>query len=164
MLLERAETWARTEGLRRELGASAMKLLKGMNLGGFMQFAVNAFIGYLDEDKLGTMIQGFILTKVAELKVPYTQQRVALMNGLRSGLSQLVERLTETGQLDAIRDGMLESLQLDEKIAGIIDTWREKGLSLFIPSPFRIPSGLLSSASLIDWKTTKTSSRRQSIG
>ena len=127
LLLERAETWARTEGLRRELGASAMKLLKGMNLGGFMQFAVNAFIGYLDEDKLGTMIQGFILTKVAELKVPYTQQRVALMNGLRSGLSQLVERLTETGQLDAIRDGMLESLQLDEKIAGIIDAWREKG-------------------------------------
>ena len=104
-----------------------MKLLKGMNLGGFMQFAVNAFIGYLDEDKLGTMIQGFILTKVAELKVPYTQQRVALMNGLRSGLSQLVERLTETGQLDAIRDGMLESLQLDEKLAGIIDAWREKG-------------------------------------
>ncbi|MFC5653158.1 DUF445 domain-containing protein [Paenibacillus solisilvae] len=133
LLLERAQTWARTDELRRQLGVTAMQLLKGLNLGGLMQFAVNAFIGYLDEDKLGTMIQGFLLTKIAELKVPYTEQRVALINGLRSGLSQLVERLTETGQLDAIRDGLLDSLQLDEKIAGMIEAWREKGVE-FIQS------------------------------
>ena len=38
---------------------SAMQLVKSLNLGGLMQFAINAFIGYLDEDKLGTMVQSF---------------------------------------------------------------------------------------------------------
>ncbi|BBH22879.1 hypothetical protein Back11_42240 [Paenibacillus baekrokdamisoli] len=128
LLLERAETWASSEALRRELGASAMQLVKSLNLGGLMQFAVNAFIGYLDEDKLGTMVQSFILNKIAELKVPSTQRRAALMNGLRKGLVQLLDNLSESGQINTLRDRMLDSFQMEEKITDLIVAWREKGV------------------------------------
>ncbi|SEO36931.1 DUF445 domain-containing protein [Paenibacillus sp. OV219] len=129
LLLERAEEWAGTEGMRRELGNSAMQLVKGLNLGGLMQFAVNAFIGYLDEDRLGTMLQSFILNKINELKVPDTQRRATIMQHLHSGLEMIITRLSETGQLDQLRDELLNAFDLEGELARLFETLREKGIA-----------------------------------
>ncbi|AZN39329.1 DUF445 domain-containing protein [Paenibacillus albus] len=129
LLLERVEVWAGTEGMRRELGNSAMQLVKGLNLGGLMQFAVNAFIGYLDEDRLGTMLQTFILNKIHELKVPDTQRRIAIMQHLHSGLEALITRLAETGQLDQLRDELLNAFDLEGELTRLFESLREKGVA-----------------------------------
>lgn len=129
LLLERVEEWASTEGMRRELGKSAMQLVKGLNLGGIMQFAVNAFIGSLDEDRLSRMLQNFILNKINELKVPDTQRRAAIMQHLHSGLDKLITRLAESGQLDQLRDELLNAFDLEGELTRLFEALREKGIS-----------------------------------
>ncbi|MBP3965438.1 DUF445 domain-containing protein [Paenibacillus lignilyticus] len=136
LLLERAEEWASTEGMRRELGNAAMQLVKGLNLGGLMQFAVNAFIGYLDEDRLGTMLQSFILTKIHELKVQGTDRRAVIMKHLHQGLEMLISRLAETGQLDALRDELLASFDLDGEMTRLFESLREKGIAFLHSEDF----------------------------
>ncbi|WP_165822614.1 DUF445 domain-containing protein [Paenibacillus montanisoli] len=128
LLLERAEVWVSTEGMRRELGNAVMKLVQGMNLGGLMQFAVNAFIGYLDEDRVGTMLQSFALMKVRELKIHHNEQRVAIKKHLLEGLETVISQLSETGQLLAMRDELLASFDLDGELTRLLETWREKGI------------------------------------
>ncbi|SDX32176.1 DUF445 domain-containing protein [Paenibacillus sp. CF384] len=136
LLLERAEEWASTEGMRRELGNAAMQLVKGLNLGGLMQFAVNAFIGYLDEDRLGTMLQSFILTKIHELKVQGTDRRAVIMKHLHQGLEMLISRLAETGQLDALRDELLASFDLDGEMTRLFESLRERGITFLYSEEF----------------------------
>ncbi|WP_219835114.1 DUF445 domain-containing protein [Paenibacillus sp. R14(2021)] len=136
LLLERAETWVSTEGMRRELGNAVMNLVKGLNVGGLMSFAINAFIGYLDEDKLGTMLQSFILTKIHELKVPDTQRRMLVMDKLRESLELLITRLSESGQLDVIRDELLQAFDIDGELTKLFEHLREKGIAFLHSEDF----------------------------
>ncbi|QHW31692.1 DUF445 domain-containing protein [Paenibacillus rhizovicinus] len=128
MLLERAETWVATEGMRRELGSAVMTLIKGLNLGGLMAFAVNAFVGYLEEDKLGTMLQSFILAKINELKIPDTQRRLVVMSKLREALDLLITQLAASGQLDAMRDELLNAFDIEGELYKLVELLREKGI------------------------------------
>ncbi|REE86431.1 uncharacterized membrane-anchored protein YjiN (DUF445 family) [Paenibacillus taihuensis] len=136
LLLERVEAWASTEGMRRELGNSAMQLVKSLNLGGIMQFAVNAFIASLDEDRLSRMLQNFILNKIHELKVPGTQRRAAIMQHLHSGLETLITRLAESGQLDQLRDELLNAFDLEGELSRLFEALREKGIAFLHDESF----------------------------
>ncbi|WP_308637536.1 DUF445 domain-containing protein [Paenibacillus silvisoli] len=129
LLLERAEEWVNTEGMRKEFGSAVMKLVQGMNLGGLMQFAVNAFIGYLDEDRVGTMLQSFVIMKIRELKIQSNDQRAAILKHLHDGLDTLISRLSETGQLQLMRDELIGSFDLDGELARLLEVWREKGIA-----------------------------------
>lgn len=129
LLLERAESWVATEGMRRELGNAVMTLVKGLNLGGLMSFAVNAFIGYLDEDKLGTMLQSFVMGKLEELKLQGTQRRLVVMGKLREALDILVTKLAESGQLDVMREELLDAVDIDGELGRLFENLREKGVA-----------------------------------
>ncbi|MBO7745678.1 DUF445 domain-containing protein [Paenibacillus sp. MWE-103] len=134
LLLERAETWVATEGMQRELGSAVMTLIKGLNLGGLMSFAVNAFIGYLEEDKLGAMLQQFALSKLAELKLPGTERRRIVMSKLREALDTLVTRLAESGRLDLMREELLQAFDVESELRKLFERLREKGLE-FLRAP-----------------------------
>lgn len=129
LLLTRAESWVATEGMRRELGSAVMTLIKGLNLGGLMSFAVNAFIGYLEEDKLGTMLQSFILTKIHELKIPHSQRRFIVMTKLREALDHLITELAASGRLDMMRDELLNAFDIEGELHKLVDVLREKGIA-----------------------------------
>ena len=136
LLLERVESWIATEGMRRELGSAVMTLIKGLNLGGLMSFAVNAFIGYLEEDKLGTMLQSFALSKIHELKLEGTERRMIVMSKLREALDILITQLAESGQLDAMRDELLGAFDIEGELHKLFENLREKGIAFLHDADF----------------------------
>ena len=60
--LKQAEEWLVQPETILFLGESGMKAISGIQMNGLMQFAMNAFMGYLNEDRLGGIIQGYLLT------------------------------------------------------------------------------------------------------
>lgn len=90
--LDIAERWAHQESTVRKMGELAMRSLAELETSGFMQFALNAFIGFMNEDKMGTMIQRFILTSLDSLRMPLDPNRLALLGEVRRQLEGLPDR------------------------------------------------------------------------
>ena len=61
-VIDKVEAWAIKSDTRDQLGAMALKAFEGLQSNGFMAFAVNAFIGMVNEEKIGGIIQNFVLS------------------------------------------------------------------------------------------------------
>ena len=66
-----------------------------------MQFALNAFIGYLSEEKIGVMMQTFIVNYLNTYKLPGHPNREKLLIGIRNELyalphnSKIINEITQ---------------------------------------------------------------------
>lgn len=90
--LEKAQIWVAKPETRDYLGGIAMQLISQLKVGGFMQFAVQAFLGYLSEDKLGDMAQSFLLGKIVQLRNGDDRDRSAILDLIRRELRALPDR------------------------------------------------------------------------
>src|SRR5262249_31451143 len=63
-----AAEWAAKPDTRRMLGRIAYEKTNEMKVGGFMGFAMKAFVEFTDADKLGSMIQNLLLSALADVQ------------------------------------------------------------------------------------------------
>jgi len=89
--LSLGERFAASDEMRRRMGAMALRSLEGMQLGGFMGFAVNAFAGFMNEDKLGGMLQEFLIGFLFDLRKPGNAYRDAALEAMRGAMRDLGE-------------------------------------------------------------------------
>lgn len=122
-VLDRAKEWINTPEMKRQMGGSILQLVNRLNLGGIMQFAVNAFISYLDEDKLGAMMQQFVLDKINQLQSATDEQRAALLVQVREALERLIEGLPDNEQVPIIKAKIIDALSLEQRM----QNWVEQG-------------------------------------
>lgn len=88
LLMKAGELAAKPQS-RDRMGAMAMEALKKMETGGMMGFAINAFIGFMTEEKLGGIIQDFILSNLVSLSRDDNPTRIDILDMLRSELQRL---------------------------------------------------------------------------
>jgi len=88
-VLAYAERMAVRAETREMLGGLAMKALDRLQLGGFMGFAVNAFAGFMNEDKLGGLLQDFVLSLLADLRQPGHAAREKALDAVRTAIRDL---------------------------------------------------------------------------
>jgi len=82
------------------LGSLAMQKISEARVGGFMGFAVQAFSGFMSEDKLGPIIQQLLLSAVRDLLAPGNPSRERVLGEIRSQLGRVAndEALLERGK------------------------------------------------------------------
>ncbi|WP_239616748.1 DUF445 domain-containing protein [Cohnella mopanensis] len=68
------------------LGSIAQQKLQEAKVGGLMGFAVQAFAGFMNEDKLGTMIQQLLLSSIQDLSRSGNASREKLLEEIRHQL------------------------------------------------------------------------------
>ncbi|MFC4600733.1 DUF445 domain-containing protein [Cohnella hongkongensis] len=116
--LRQGGEWASRPETARMLGTIAMQKVSEAKVGGFMGFAVQAFAGFMSEDKLGAMIQQLLLSGIRDLLLPGNPNREKLLAEIRRQLSQAAgnEALLERGKawiLDQVEHPDSERLLLD---------------------------------------------------
>ncbi|MBP1995026.1 DUF445 domain-containing protein [Paenibacillus eucommiae] len=137
-LLDKVDVWAAKEETRLQLGGLALKALEGLQGNGFMQFAVNAFIGMLNEDKVGGILQNFILSYTEELRTEGHPRREALLEVVRSELQKLEQNLQLLAELESWKEQLPGLLSLEEKIAQLLGRLRDRA-EMFVEQPEFIP-------------------------
>ncbi|CAK4829803.1 unnamed protein product [Aphanomyces euteiches] len=100
-LLEKVEYWAAQPETRDGIGRMALAALGRLEVSGLMQFALNAFIGFMNEEKLGTMIQKMVMSTLYELRQTDDARRVKIMEIIREELRQLKSNPTLLKELEA---------------------------------------------------------------
>ncbi|WP_342416416.1 DUF445 domain-containing protein [Paenibacillus sp. FSL R10-2782] len=108
--LEQAESWLLKPETGYTLGTLGMQAISGLQVSGLMQFALNAFLGYLNEERMGEMIRHFLLDQVAELKREEHPHRQAVLDGLETQLTRLATK-------DSVQEG------LNSWKNNLVDTW-----------------------------------------
>ncbi|XID94820.1 DUF445 domain-containing protein [Paenibacillaceae bacterium WGS1546] len=98
--LREGGVWAAKPETGRMLGELALRKVSEAKVGGLMGFAVQAFAGFMNEEKLGTMIQQLLLSAIHDLLLPGSESREKLLEELRAKLVELArdEGLIGTGQ------------------------------------------------------------------
>ncbi|RUT35480.1 DUF445 domain-containing protein [Paenibacillus zeisoli] len=133
LALDRADAWARQPETRDMLGKVGIEQIQQIKLGGLMQFAVNAFLGYLNEDKMGDLIQGFILKQVENFRNPDNLNRLKLLAILHVEVNHALERPELLEEIRSWKDNLLDKFDLEKKIEGYIRSLMDR-LQLFLGS------------------------------
>lgn len=133
LALDRADAWAREASTRDMLGRVGIEQIQQIKLGGLMQFAVNAFLGYLSEDKMGDLIQGFILKQVENYRDPDNLNRLKLLAILHVEVKNALERPELLEEIRSLKDNLLDKLGAAQKIEVYIESLIER-LQVYLES------------------------------
>ncbi|QJC51373.1 DUF445 domain-containing protein [Paenibacillus albicereus] len=124
--LDQAIDWISKPSTGKMLGELAQAKLQELQVGGFMGFAVQAFAGFMNEDKMGAMLQHMLLSGVKDLTTPGSRQRDALLLELRSRLIGLAEDGESLGKAKEWAALKLESAEAAEFVSAKAEELRGK--------------------------------------
>lgn len=123
-VLSRAEHWVSQDEAKDLMGRLAMQRVNSIQLNGLMKFAIGAFTSYLDEDKLGSMLQTFLLDKIREWKVPNHQERYKMLYFIQNELFNISKSPKLMDQLRELKINVIENW----KESGKLQKWIEQSL------------------------------------
>lgn len=137
-VLDKVESWAFKAETRDQLGAMALKAFEGLQSNGFMAFAVNAFIGMVNEEKLGGIIQNFLLSYIEQLRMNHHPRREAVLSFIRGELNKLERNPKLLAELETLKTKLPDMFDLDTKLSGLLARLKEKVLA-FVEQPEFVP-------------------------
>ncbi len=114
------------------LGALAVNAVSQMNTGGFMSFAMNAFAGFVSEEKLGGIIQEQLLREIVRLKNGQDSNRRWIVGELRAYAQSFGKSEEQREALEAWKTELLGGLDLTDKAAQALGDIRGR-LAVFYP-------------------------------
>jgi len=133
-VLAKAEESLSGEQLRKDLGKAAIRAVLDMPLKGILKATVPTVVSMMGEEKIGKLIQDFLVTAARDMEKPDNTSRAALLESLRNAVGSLHENSSVLDKLDGIRQEMLAGEGLDNQLRTGLQKMRSELLFL-IESP-----------------------------
>lgn len=137
-VIDKVEAWAIKSDTRDQLGAMALKAFEGLQSNGFMAFAVNAFIGMVNEEKIGGIIQNFVLSYIEQMRTKNHPRREAVLTFIRNELNKLERNPQLLAELEGLKAKLPGLFDLDEKLSGLLERLEAKAED-FVDQPDFVP-------------------------
>jgi uncharacterized membrane-anchored protein YjiN (DUF445 family) len=125
-LLEKVELWMQQPETRDGIGRMALAALSRLEVSGLMQFALNAFIGFMNEEKLGSMIQNVILSTLNELRQSDDERRIQIMAIIRDELHKIKSNITLQKELEAWKNQWVQQFDFAGSLQKLFRGLQEK--------------------------------------
>lgn len=129
-LLAKAEEVVARDEVQLELGNMASQALGSVQAKGLMGFAVNAFVGFMSEEKLGATLQNVILANLRDMQVfeEHPLRRLILAE-MRKALENLPENEAVLKGLDAAKADLPQRLNLEAQLLGWSEELRQRAIA-----------------------------------
>lgn len=127
--LKQAEEWLVKPETVYVLGESAMKAIGGIQMNGLMQFAMNAFLGYMNEEKMGAILQGYLFDRVEDMKREGSALRYKVLGLVREQASKLAFSAKVQDGLNGWKNDMLNQWDAEQTVLNKLTELRDKALS-----------------------------------
>lgn len=126
--LDQAEAWLMKPDAVYSLGEIGMKALHSVQVNGLMQFAMNALMGYLNEERLGGILQRFLYEQVQDLKYEGHPNRHHVLAGIRSQLVRLAHSHKVISGLSEWKESLLENWDAEMSVLHKMQELRDQAL------------------------------------
>ncbi|MGE7112079.1 DUF445 domain-containing protein [Lysinibacillus sp. NPDC047702] len=91
-ILIEIEKWMSKEETKRKIGIMAKQLLDNIEADGFLKMAISSFRNFINEEKLGNMLQPFILKKIILLQKDDNPYRHLILSRIREELESIQDK------------------------------------------------------------------------
>ncbi|WP_310831086.1 DUF445 domain-containing protein [Paenibacillus pedocola] len=112
--LEGISGWSGRPQTRAMLGKIASEKLAEVKLGGLKGMAFQAFVGFMDADMLGEMLQGMLQSGIRDFREADSPYREEMIREIRVAIFQLVN---DEAKIAALKDWAQKELQGEEAAA-----------------------------------------------
>ncbi|WP_141434041.1 DUF445 domain-containing protein [Bacillus sp. 03113] len=120
-LLGKVEKWAIEENRSSQLGSWAMKALNGIELDGFLQFALKSFQSLMNEEKLGSIIQNLILNGIKALSKKDNSYRQSLLFHVRTELRKMKNNQNLIEEIDQWKNKLINDWDSEDTLERMLE-------------------------------------------
>ncbi|MGG2092682.1 DUF445 domain-containing protein [Bacillus sp. S13(2024)] len=135
-LLVKAKEWTAQDAARYQLGSLGMKALENIKVDGFLQFTLKSFMSIVDEEKVGSILQKFIINNVSSLQNVDNSTRQALLMKVRQEILHIKENEAVLKELENWKENWIVNWQAAEKITEFLEQAKQKSVEFIQKDEF----------------------------
>ncbi|KKK39467.1 hypothetical protein WQ57_03380 [Mesobacillus campisalis] len=130
-VLQETGKWAATREAKQTMGRLGKQLIETTEADGLLKFAIQSFSSLVNEDKMGQIMQAFILNRIRNVSQPDNRYRALILDWIRKELSGLENREQLMEEINGWKNKLVEEMELNEQISGLLEQAQERILQMF---------------------------------
>ncbi|PLR82094.1 DUF445 domain-containing protein [Bacillus canaveralius] len=119
-LLAELEKWAAKEDAKEKMGSIAMELLENTKSDGFMQFALQSLKQFINKEKLGQILQSFLMKRIPLLREPDNEYRQIVLTRIRTELADIDNRKELVKEINDWKEQIIDDWRLSGQITELL--------------------------------------------
>ncbi|ENQ3108036.1 Uncharacterized membrane-anchored protein YjiN, DUF445 family [Bacillus sp. 491mf] len=135
-MLGKAKEWTAQDEARYQLGSLGMKAMENIKVDGFLQFTLKSFMNIVDEEKIGSILQKFLISNISSLQNPDNSTRQQIIMKIRQELIHVKENEAVLQELENWKESLIANWNANEKITELLGQAQERAVAFIKKEEF----------------------------
>ncbi|AKR34694.1 DUF445 domain-containing protein [Bacillus cereus] len=128
-ILVKVKDWTAQDEARYQLGSLGMKAMENIKVDGFLQFTLKSFMNIVDEDKIGGILQKFIISNINSLQEADNSTRQLILAKIRQEIINVKENEALLQELENWKEKWLANWNATDKIKEMLEQVQQRAVA-----------------------------------
>ncbi|MBE7094818.1 DUF445 domain-containing protein [Bacillus cereus] len=128
-ILVKVKDWTAQDEARYQLGSLGMKAMENIKVDGFLQFTLKSFMNIVDEDKIGGILQKFIISNINSLQDADNSTRQLILAKIRQEIINVKENEALLQELENWKEQWIANWNATDKIKEMLKQVQQKAVT-----------------------------------
>ncbi|MEK7017162.1 DUF445 domain-containing protein [Bacillus sp. FSL R9-9410] len=130
-ILVKVKDWTAQDEARYQLGSLGMKAMENIKVDGFLQFTLKSFMNIVDEDKIGGILQKFIISNINSLQDADNSTRQLILAKIRQEIINVKENENESllQELENWKEKWIANWDATDKIKEMLEQVQNRAVN-----------------------------------
>ncbi|GAB6505008.1 putative membrane protein [Bacillus sp. UMTAT18] len=128
-ILVKVKDWTAQDEARYQLGSLGMKAMENIKVDGFLQFTLKSFMNIVDEDKIGGILQKFIISNISSLQDADNSTRQLILAKIRQEIINVKENEALLQELENWKEKWIVNWNATDKIKEMLEQVQQKAVA-----------------------------------
>lgn len=128
-ILVKVKDWTAQDEARYQLGSLGMKAMENIKVDGFLQFTLKSFMNIVDEDKIGGILQKFIISNINSLQEADNSTRQLILAKIRQEIINVKENEALLKELENWKEKWIANWDATDKIKEMLEQVQKRAVA-----------------------------------
>ncbi|PEJ76761.1 DUF445 domain-containing protein [Bacillus wiedmannii] len=128
-ILVKVKDWTAQDEARYQLGSLGMKAMENIKVDGFLQFTLKSFMNIVDEDKIGGILQKFIISNINSLQDADNSTRQLILSKIRQEIIHVKENEALLQELENWKEKWIANWDATDKIKEMLEQVQQRAIT-----------------------------------
>ncbi|EJQ47908.1 MAG: DUF445 domain-containing protein [Bacillus wiedmannii] len=128
-ILVKVKDWTAQDEARYQLGSLGMKAMENIKVDGFLQFTLKSFMNIVDEDKIGGILQKFIISNINSLQDADNSTRQLVLAKIRQEIINVKENEALLKELENWKEKWIANWDATDKIKEMLEQVQQMAIT-----------------------------------
>ncbi|PEC76521.1 DUF445 domain-containing protein [Bacillus cereus] len=128
-ILVKVKDWTAQDEARYQLGSLGMKAMENIKVDGFLQFTLKSFMNIVDEDKIGGILQKFIISNINSLQEVDNSTRQLILAKIRQEIINVKGNEALLQELENWKEKWIANWNATDKIKEMLEQVQQRAVA-----------------------------------